>query len=115
MELNITTVAPVTVVEIGGEIDAKTVTQAQERIAPLVHPGCKILLDMRRVTYLSSAGIRMLLTTYREVASNDGRLVLVGLSAEIQDMLDTIGFLRYFTIHETVDEGLAVLNANERR
>lgn len=109
MELSVTTIAQVTVVELGGIIDAKTVTEVQERIAQLIHAGCRILLDLSHVTRLSSAGMRMLLTTYREVASNDGRLALVGLSAEIRETLDTVGFLRYFVLYETAPEGLAVL------
>jgi anti-sigma B factor antagonist len=115
MELNITTVTQITVVEIAGNIDAKTVTEVQERIAPLILAGCKLLLDMRRVTYMSSAGMRMLLTTYREVSATNGILGVVGLSEEIRDTMDAIGFLRYFSIYETVDAGMAVLNQSGRR
>ena len=76
---------------------------------PLVQPGSKILLDMSQVDYLSSAGLRMLLSLYRQVSSNNGSIALVGLSEEIKDSMSVTGFLRFFTLYDTVDAGLAAM------
>ena len=58
---------------------------------------------------MSSAGLRMLLSTYRQVTSKNGRIVLVGLSEEIQDTMSVTGFLKFFTICTTLESGLATL------
>ena len=113
MDMNIKAIKQVTVIEIVGEIDGMIAPEVQQQILPLVQPGSKILLDMNGVPYMSSAGLRMLLSTYRQVSSNQGQLVLVGLSEDIQDTMSATGFLRFFTTHETVEAGLATLQNGE--
>lgn len=109
MEINIRSIGQVTVVEMAGDVDSNTAPQAQERILPLAQPGSKILLDMSAVGYMSSAGLRMLLSMYRQVARQNGSMVLMGLAEEIKDTMSITGFLNFFTIRDTVDEGLKAL------
>jgi len=109
MEINVKSIGQVTVVEISGDIDSNTAPQAQERVLPLVQPGSKILLDMSGVEYMSSAGLRILLSMYRQISRGDGGIVLVGLGEEIKDTMSVTGFLNFFTTRDTVDEGLQAL------
>ena len=109
MEINVKTVDQVTVVEIVGDIDGKTASQVQEEISPLVLPESKILLDMSQVGYMSSAGLRLLLSAYRQVTSNKATIALAGVNEDIQDTMSATGFMRFFTIHDTVNAGLAAL------
>ena len=109
MDISTKTVEQVTVVEITSNIDGKTAPEVLRQVSELIQPEVKILLDMSQVGYMSSAGLRMLLATYRQVSSSDGHIVLVGLSEEIQDTMSMTGFLRFFTTAETVEAGLAAL------
>jgi anti-sigma B factor antagonist len=109
MEVYIKTVRQVAVVEITGELDGKTAPEAQERILPLVQPGCKIVLDMTKVSYMSSAGLRLFLLLNRKISSHNGRIALIGISEEIRDTMDMTGFLSYFTTFETLNAGLDAL------
>lgn|SRR5262249_12929528 len=111
MDIDIKMVQQVAVVEISGELDGRTAPLAQERIAPLCQPGSKIILDMSRVMYMSSAGLRLMLLLYRRVSGVDGQIVLAGLSEEIQDIMLATGFLAYFTVYDTLDAGVAALQA----
>ena len=109
MEINVKSIGQVKVVEISGDIDSNTAPQAQERVLPLVQPGSKILLDMNGVEFMSSAGLRMLLSMYRQMSRQNGSMVLVGLKEEIKDTMSVTGFLNFFTTCDTVDEGLQAL------
>lgn len=109
MDIAIRTVDDVTVVEMAGELDAVTAPAAQLQLLPLATAECRILLDMTNVPYMSSAGLRMLLSTYRQLSSNNGRIVLVGVAEEIRDTMSVTGFLNFFTMYETVDMGLEAL------
>lgn len=109
MDINIKNLKDVTVVEMAGDIDANTAPTVQKEVLPLAQPGSKILLDMTKVPYTSSAGLRLLLSLYRQVTGNDGQLVLVGLSEEIQDTMSITGFLDFFTRCDDVDAGLKTL------
>lgn len=109
MKVTVKKVEQVSVVEIAGEIDSKNAPQIHEKISALIQPEAKILLDMSQVSYMSSAGLRVLLATYRNTSSQKAHVVLTGLSEELHDIMSATGFLRFFTIYETVEVGLEAL------
>ncbi len=92
-----------------GEIDGSTAPQAQEQILALAGSGVKVALDMTGVTYMSSAGLRMLLLAYRTINGKGGKIVLVGLSNDLKDTMSVTGFLDFFTCTDTLDAGIKEL------
>jgi anti-sigma B factor antagonist len=111
MEIHVDAVGSVTVVAIAGDLDGSTAPRAQSEVLALVGPGTKILLDMTSLDYMSSAGARLLLILHRQIVAVEGDVLLAGLSTAIQDMLSATGFLDYFKVADSVDDGLAVLGA----
>jgi len=109
MDVNVKRVEGATVIELKGRIDGHTAPKIEPQILPLIQPESKIVLDMTQVTYISSVGLRMLAATYQQASSNDGRIVLAGLSERIRDTMTITGFMRYFAACETVEAGLAAL------
>ena len=110
MDINVKSQPEATVVKLVGDIDGSTAPAAQQAIMPLIQPGCKIVLDMTEVPFMSSAGLRMLLVVYRQSAAS-GHVVLVGLSDEIKETMEMTGFLEFFQLADTIDEGIAAVNA----
>lgn len=98
--------AEVSVVRVVGEIDATNAVIVQQQVLPLSVAGCRILLVLTDVAYMSSAGLRMLLSLYRQTAARQGSIVLVGLSDELKDTMSMTGFLGYFSVQDTVENGL---------
>lgn len=109
-QVNVDTSNQVAVVELAGDVDASTTPIIQEQVLPLAQPGAKLLLDMTNVPYMSSAGLRLLLSLYRQVTSKEGQLVLVGVTEDIKDTMSITGFIEFFKICETLDAGLQALN-----
>jgi anti-sigma B factor antagonist len=109
MDIAVETYGKSVVVRLEGQIDGRTAPQIQTQISPLIEPGRNIVLDLTGVTYLSSAGLRLLATTQRKVSDHDGKLVLVGLSGRIRDTMSITGFLPVFKAYETVQAALAGL------
>jgi anti-sigma B factor antagonist len=99
----------VTVVKLAGNIDGKTAPDIQAEILPLAVPGIKMLLDMSEVSYMSSAGLRVLLSVYRQATNTGGQVVLIGLTENLEDTMSMTGFLDFFTTCKTQDEGLTAL------
>lgn len=102
----------ITVIEIVGELDTTTAYNVQNQILPLAEKSRKILLDMSDVTYMSSAGLRILLMLYRTIKEKHGEIVLVGLSEEIRDIMSITGFLDFFITFDRREEGLQSLGIN---
>lgn len=98
-----------TVVVLDGEIDSASAPAVQERLAALVPPGSRVLVDVSAVPYMSSAGLRTMLLLYRNAQAVDTTVCLVGVSTELREMMEATGFLGYFPVHDTVEDGLREL------
>ncbi len=113
MQIRVEVFGDVTAVSLAGEVNSRTAGRVEEALLPLVTGGCKLLLDMCEVSYMSSAGLRMLLLLHREVENKAGQVVLVGLQEMIRDTMAITGFLDFFRDCKTVEEGLELLKAYE--
>ncbi len=109
MKINIKELDSVTVVELIGDIDTKTAPTITEPVLVLVQPGSKLIIDMNQVDYMSSAGLRMLLSLYRNATAKEAKLALVGLSEDLKDTMSVTGFLDFFTTFDTVEAGIDAL------
>ncbi len=101
----------VTIATLFGELDGRTAPQIQDKLLSLPKTGGKVLLDMSGVGYISSAGLRSLLMLYRQMAANDGRVALVGLTENIRDVMSVTGFLEFFDDYATLKDGLAAMHS----
>lgn len=110
MDISVKEVKGITVVAIDGRIDGRTAPQVDVEIAPLIEPGCKLVLDMTRADYLSSAGLRTLIMAQREVSGGGGQLALAGLVDRVRDTMSITGFLPFFATYASVEMALAALS-----
>jgi len=85
-------------VRLEGSLDGKTAPEAREQLQRLLAANTKLILDLSNVDYLSSAGLRLLLVLYRELAARKGKLVLLGVSEDIRTVMSHTGFLSFFTL-----------------
>jgi anti-sigma B factor antagonist len=104
----------VSVVQLAGELTAQNAGQTQEQVLQLAGPEAKVILDMTQVTFMSSAGLRMLLVLYRTIGGRGGKILLVGLSEDLQSTMSLTGFLDLFHHHPTLEAGLAELASGRK-
>ena len=109
MDININYIDDITIVELNGVFDSNTAYSVQETILPLADSSSKLLLDMSNVTYMSSAGLRILLLLYRRIGENIGRIIVTGLSESLSEVMAITGFLDFFTVASNRDVGLEKL------
>jgi serine/threonine-protein kinase RsbW len=57
-----------------------------------------IELDCMDFTYISSSGLRLLLTLQKSVLARGGKLVIKNMKPEIKEVFDMTGFSKIFTI-----------------
>jgi anti-sigma B factor antagonist len=111
MDINIHHIDDITIVELNGVFDSNTAYSVQETILPLADSSSKLLLDMSNVTYMSSAGLRILLLLYRRISENIGRIIVTGLSESLSEVMAITGFLDFFTVATNRDVGLENLRS----
>jgi anti-sigma B factor antagonist len=113
MEVSSKVVGDVTVVQLVGEIlNAQTSDQAKVYVLQLTGP--TIILDMTGVPFMSSAGLRMLQILNLEFRNRGAKVLLVGLSENLEDTMRNTGFLNLFRHYATLEEGLADLASKQK-
>ena len=90
--------------EVGAVLDTATSSSEQQKILALFEKSNAIALDLSHCTYVSSAGLRVMLYSYKMAKAKDGRLDLVGVSDEIRDVMAMTGFDKFFKFYQTVEE-----------
>ena len=97
----------VTIYVLEGRIDSDSAEQLDQIFqAAVASEHYKVILDLAKVRYINSVGLRILADTLTQNKQNGGDLKLSNLSPKIKRVLEIIGFDRFFSIHSTVDEAL---------
>jgi anti-sigma B factor antagonist/stage II sporulation protein AA (anti-sigma F factor antagonist) len=97
----------VLIVTINGRLDAISSPTAEKHIFELINKGShKIILELGGVDYLSSAGMRMLLSTTKKLKGISGKIVLCGVTQNVMDVLKMSGFDHVLAIVKSKDEAL---------
>jgi anti-sigma B factor antagonist len=98
----------VAIMEPRGRMDGLGAKPFGDRVVELIRGGNpRMLIDLKHIQYISSAGFRALLIAHKQSVESKGKLVLCGLSGELRRMFELGAFLDVFTICGTREEGLA--------
>jgi anti-anti-sigma factor len=98
-----------TIVCLDGNLDGQTAEYAQEKLVNYVLPNCSIVIDMAKCPYVSSAGLRVLLMTAKQLARIGGTGVFAGLSEEVMDVMEMTGFSSIFESYDSLDDAIKAL------
>ena len=107
MRISIKATDDVMVLDIEGKLDALTSPEAESRITRLVEDGAnKILVDFDKLDYVSSAGLRVLLSAAKRLESDGGELRICCLNDIVKEVFDISGFIKIFKVFASVSEAL---------
>ena len=66
----------------------------------------KVVLNLENLDYISSEGLRSVLTTAKKTKSFDGQFVISGPRDGVKEVLDISGFGQMLSVFTTEDEAL---------
>lgn len=112
MELTEENANEVTIVAVAGRLDAAATRQLAEQLTALIGAGrSRLVIDVSRLDYIGSMGLRALLIACGHAAQAQGRLVLCGLTAPVQRVIELGGFGSSLDSYASRAEALAALSA----
>lgn len=98
---------PVAVLEVKGYLDAHTAPQLErefeEQIAAEVY---RFVVNFKDLTYISSAGLGVLMQFIEHVRENDGDIKLSNMSPRVYNVFDLLGFPMLYEIFNTEEEAI---------
>ncbi len=102
MDVNVKSLKHVDVVKVAGRVDSSSAPDLEKNLQQLWESGRKeLVLDLENVDYLSSAGLRVMVSTLKAVKRNGGNLKLAAPSARVSEVLQLAGLSAIFEIYPT--------------
>ncbi|MDD4868943.1 MAG: STAS domain-containing protein [Kiritimatiellae bacterium] len=100
----------VTILVLEGRLDSITSPDAEKQLMAILDKGArKLLLDASGIVYISSAGLRVLLTVTKKINSLGGKIVLSRLGPQVQGIIELAGFTSFLPVFKTTEEALKTL------
>ncbi|HWD59882.1 MAG TPA: STAS domain-containing protein [Stellaceae bacterium] len=97
----------VVIVRLSGRLDSSAASGAEEKLsAALAGAAPRMAIDMSGLSYISSAGLRVLLVLAKKAQQQKGKVALGGLAANVREVFSVSGFDTIFTI--TPDAAAAI-------
>ena len=83
---------------LSGRLDTTTAPKLQEALIPAFDEAKEIALDFAGLAYVSSAGLRVLMTGQKTAKAKGASMTIRNVSPEIMDVFDMTGFADILTI-----------------
>jgi len=98
------------IVTIKGRLDAATSPSAEETIKKAMEEdNNRLLFDLSDLEYLSSGGLRVILSAAKEIRRRKGKVALCCLNQYVDEIFEVSGFKSMIPIRDTVEAGIKEL------
>mgnify|MGYP003596996102 CR=1 FL=1 len=93
-----------------GRLDTYTSPEAESTIRRCIDEGeRRIVMDFAQTSYLSSAGLRVILTTAKRLKAPEGGFALCNVPETVRQVLEMTGLANLIPNHPTLDEAITSL------
>ncbi len=99
-------------IAVEGRLDANTSADFEKTMDSILSgPVDYLILDLAKLSYISSAGIRALMYVNKKIADNDGRVFCTNLQPQIAQVMEVIKQLPGLNVFQNDQEMDEYLNA----
>lgn len=106
---------PATVVELSGEFDAYTAYELRRHLALYpAHRFVHVVMDLRRLGFIDSAGIAVIVALSKQATARAGTLRLVIPESHLLVKLRRMGLIKLWPIHADVESAVEAARGAER-
>jgi anti-anti-sigma factor len=108
MEFTVEQRGQAAVVSVVGSVDALTAGEVTSFLGQQLSAGSiRLVLDLTKVDYVSSAGLRTILATLKEARTKGGDLRLAAIQPNVQKVLQMSGFTSILKTFSEVDAAVS--------
>lgn len=109
MDMQATAGEGFTTVAISGRLDAATAPAAEAALTRTIDAGAaRLVLNLARLDYISSAGLRVLLASAKKVSRQNGKVVLCELQPAVREVFEISGLLTVFPLAATAADAQTI-------
>ena len=101
---------PISTFTLQGRVDSAGAVELEQALHEALSAGrTQIVLDLSKVAYINSAGLRILADVLTQNQANGGDLVLVAPSTRVRRVLQIVGFDRFFRMFDSMESAVREL------
>ena len=94
-------------IAVEGRMDAVTTPEFEQTLGGWIDKGeIRFIVDFAGLDYISSAGLRGILTNVKRLNAKGGRMVLTSLYNTVKEVFEISGFSTIIPIYESVEAAL---------
>ena len=99
-----------TVLKVAGSVDAVTAPRLSEALQAAVAGGePRVVVDLAGVTYVSSAGLRAILSGVKAARTAGGDLAVAAAQPQVREVFELAGLTTIVDFHDAVEAAVASL------
>jgi anti-sigma B factor antagonist len=92
---------------LSGRLDSNTSPELEENIIQTLENGTNnIILNFENLEYISSAGLRVILKTTKDLKAKKGKLLLCSMQDYVREVFEIAGFDTFLPIAASLDDAL---------
>jgi anti-sigma B factor antagonist len=108
MEISIRKTDEASILDFSGNLDTNTSIDAEKIINSLIEDGADtILFNFIDLNFITSSGLRVLLSTAKKLRISGGKMKICGLNPTVQEVFDISGFGSILSLATNEEEALA--------
>ncbi|MFZ0564641.1 MAG: STAS domain-containing protein [Chlamydiales bacterium] len=95
-------------IRLKGRLDAASSPQLEKQINAIIDSGFfKLILNFSEVDYLSSSGMRLMLSVSKKLKHLEGKVVACNLNDDVMEIIKMAGFHQVLEFYPSEEECLA--------
>ena len=100
----------IVIIEPNGRLDTNTSDEFEAKLVTLLDmEDLRLVIDLIHVDYISSAGLRVLLMLAKKLKSMNNSIILCSMNEHIKEVFDIAGFTPIFSIEQSRDKAIEIL------
>ena len=108
MEIIETQKEDIRIFKLNGSLDSNTSPAMEKKLVWAIENGTRnMVIDFENLDYISSAGLRIILKTTKDLKRTEGNIVLCAMQDYVKEVFEIAGFDTFLPNFSTVDEALA--------
>jgi anti-anti-sigma factor len=110
MEVNAERAGATLIAKTGGRVDGTNATEFQDALKDVIASDDQaVILDFEELSYISSAGLRVILLTAKDMRTANVKFAVCSLSQSVRDVFTISGFDQIIDIHDDQQTALSAV------
>ncbi len=101
------TINEIIIFKLNGKLNSNTSPELEDKIFEAIkNESINMILDFEDLDYISSAGLRVIMKTAKNLKQSEGMIVLCSMQDYVKEVFEIAGFDAYLPIASTMDDAL---------